>query len=371
MTNRSNAHALLFSLLAAGCTGAPPVGDQVEPIIGGTNDTGDPGVVLVRASDNSGYSLCTGEVVSPHVVMTAAHCTDPAEVGNNETFDVFIGSDFNGTEGQDPTKFLAVQATHYNAAFNTNQLDNGQDVGVVILQNATTITPLTMNSTALTQSLIGQTITLVGFGNNNGQQGTGAGQKRTTTTPLTSYDSNFVNFGTSTHNTCQGDSGGPAFMTIGGAQVIVGITSFGPSGCTGGSTDTRVDTVAAPYIDPYIQMYDPPNTSPPDMAEPPADLAKAASPDLAGTGTGGGGGNGGGNNGNGGGGLGGGGNGNGGADNGNGGSTMPLTGGGDTPNGRVSGGCAMAGHADGAGALYLMLLALGALVSSRRGRARY
>ena len=374
MKTRNPVRALLLLLVCSGCTQLAPVGSQADPIIGGTTDTADPGVVLIRASDSQGYSLCTGEIVSPHVVMTAAHCTDPSEVGNNETFEVFIGSDMNGSEGQDPSKWLAVQATDFNQNFDSQSLGSGNDVGVVILQNATTITPLAMNSTALTQSLIGQTIRLVGYGNNNGQQGTGAGLKRVTTTPLTNYNSLFVNFGTSTRNTCQGDSGGPAFMTIGGTEVIVGVTSFGPAGCTGGSTDTRVDTVAAAFIDPYIQQYDPPNASPPDMAQaPPPDLAQApgASPDLAtGGGGNGGGGNGGGGNGNGGGGSGGGGNGNGGGGNGNGGSPMMLNGGGDTPTGRQSGGCSMTGRAAGAGALYFTLLALIVIVR-RRGRERY
>jgi V8-like Glu-specific endopeptidase len=372
MANRSTTgvFSIAVAVACAGCVRVEPIATQAQPIIGGTTDTGDPGVVLIRASDNQGYSLCTGEIVSPHVVMTAAHCTDPAEVGSGVTFEVFIGSDMNGAEGQDPSKWLAVQATDYNQSFNSNNVTQGNDVGVVVLKSATTITPLAMNTTAMSQSLVGQTIRIVGFGNNNGTQGTGAGTKRQTTTPLSSFDSQFVNFGTSTHDTCQGDSGGPAFMTIGGVEVIVGVTSFGPSGCAGGATDTRVDTVAAPWIDQYIQKYDPANSAPPDMAQPPApaDMTQPPAPaDLSDNNSGGNpngnqgdlavGGN---NN-----------NGNGNNQNGDGGPIHLSGNGSGEGSGRLVGGCAMGvgGRAALGGAIYFVLLTL--VVLRRRGRARY
>jgi uncharacterized protein (TIGR03382 family) len=90
-----------------------------------------------------------------------------------------------------------------------------------------------------------------------------------------------VNFTDPNHGTCNGDSGGPAFMTLGGVEVIVGITSFGDSNCTQGS-DTRVD-VFGTFVDTYVQMFDPVATPPP----PPPDMTPAPSPGVdGGTGTG-------------------------------------------------------------------------------------
>lgn len=390
-------------LLIAGCSQPIPVGSEGEPIIGGTNDTGDPGVVMVRATQSNGYALCSAEVVSPHVIMTAAHCVSPAELGGSATFDVFIGSDMNGSQGNDPSMWLATQATHYNSKFNGNNLNNGQDVAVVILSQPTSITPLVMNRTALTNSDVGQTIRIVGFGVNSGNdtQGNSAGTKRQTTTPLTSYSTNFVQFGTATHDTCEGDSGGPAFMTLNGTEVIVGITSFGYQGCGGGATDTRVDTISVPFVDPYIAQFDPGFTNgaptpPPDMAQPapPPDLSTGGTGGNGGVGGNGGnggtGGNGGiggtGGNGNGGaggnGGTGGvGGNGNGGAggnggNNGNGGSGG-AGGNGDDPgsstttNRPSASGCSIVTthEASPSSALVLLLLGLAALVT-RRKRSR-
>ncbi len=70
--------ALFFAF--AGCGAPPTVGERTQPIINGSTDPGDNAVVLVAAQvpGSMNASLCTGEIVSPHVVLTAAHCVDPS-----------------------------------------------------------------------------------------------------------------------------------------------------------------------------------------------------------------------------------------------------------------------------------------------------
>jgi secreted trypsin-like serine protease len=244
-------------VLLAACE-AIPVGSTASAIIGGQTTTADPAVVLLVASGTQGQAFCTAEIVSPHVLMTAAHCVDPNEVGN-ATFSVFLGSDINGSQANQSNLWIDVSATHHDSSFDPQYLDNGHDVGVAILSQAAPVVPIAMNRTPLTQAMLGQPLRLVGYGISSGNDSTGqsAGIKRVVTTPLSDYDSKFIDFGTSTQGTCEGDSGGPAFLTINGAEVIVGITSFGPYGCQGGSTDTRVDTIGVPFVDGYIQQLDP------------------------------------------------------------------------------------------------------------------
>ena len=67
----------------------------------------------------------------------------------------------------------------------------------------------------------------VGYGLDNATTQTGGGIKRATTTTLTDHTSLLLHFSDGTHETCNGDSGGPAFMTIGGRETIVGLTSYG------------------------------------------------------------------------------------------------------------------------------------------------
>ncbi len=251
--------AVVF-LLLSGCMQSPEVDVQTDRIIGGTRTTGDPGVVLLVASFGNGYSMCTAEVVSAHVVMTAAHCVDPSETGPVQRFDIFLGDDFDDAQqSADPKLWIKVKETHFDPKFDGQQLGNGHDVAVVILDKPSAIPPLRLNHTPLSQAHMGQPIRLVGYGVINGWTQQGSGKKRVTSTPLTDYDQSFITFGDSQKGTCQGDSGGPAFMMIGGVEQIVGVTSFGDQGCQQGGWDTRVDTIGAPFVDPYIAMHDPPS----------------------------------------------------------------------------------------------------------------
>ena len=260
----------LAVMLGAGCAGSVDGGPPPEtdaPIIGGQTDTGDPSVVIVFAQENGSQqgSLCTASVIAPTVLLTAAHCVAPSEVGSNVTFSAFLGSDFNGA-GQ----WLAVKETHFDQAFNPNNLNGGHDVGIVILAQPVSLTPLPYNRTS-PSALAGKAVRLVGYGVNNGQAQTGAGIKRQVTTTLDSVSSLLLKIGNSSQGTCQGDSGGPAFMNVGGVETIVGITSFGAVGCGDGGHDTRIDLYAS-FIDQYVNAAGsppPPASNPPPSNNPP------------------------------------------------------------------------------------------------------
>ncbi len=250
---------------------APPLetsstGSVQQGIIGGTTDSGDPSVVLVVATKGkSEQAFCTGEVVSPHVVLSAAHCVDPDTLGSTGfTFQIFLGNNINdSTQQQTASNFVDVSETHFNSLFDPSQVDSGNDISVLITKTALPVPSLPMNRTALDPSMVGQNLRLVGYGINSGtdSQGSTAGTKRQTSSPLKMYDSLLINYGTSTHNTCEGDSGGPAFLTINGTEVIAGITSFGDKTCKQSGYDTRIDVFAASFVDPYIAANDPQGNS--------------------------------------------------------------------------------------------------------------
>src|SRR5204862_5661803 len=71
--------ALGLSLSTFGCVVGSDAGKSDEDIIGGTVDNGDPSVVQIRFSvatpQGLGESECTGTVISPNAILTAAHCT--------------------------------------------------------------------------------------------------------------------------------------------------------------------------------------------------------------------------------------------------------------------------------------------------------
>jgi len=127
---RSSLGALLV-LGSLGCEAAkpeeapPPTVETVAPIIGGETDKGDPSVVAVYAQQlgaTSGF-LCTGSIIAPTIVLTAAHCVSPSETGADARFVVLTATDINKRGGQQ----LAVREVHANPRWSANNLENGHD----------------------------------------------------------------------------------------------------------------------------------------------------------------------------------------------------------------------------------------------------
>ncbi len=239
------------ALLGLGCTAPSASDSESSAIIGGTTDKKDPAIIALFAQvpGSSEGSLCTAELIAPTVLLTAAHCVLPSEVGKGAEFIAITSYDFNTATSSET---VAVKETHYDSSFDINSPENGYDVGIAILEKPLSITPLAYNQKALAQSVVGENVRLVGYGNSNGAKGTGSGIKRTTTAAIDSLSTRLIEIGSTKHETCNGDSGGPALMTIDGVETIIGTTSYGDSECTGGGYDTRVDKYAA-FIGQYAK----------------------------------------------------------------------------------------------------------------------
>jgi len=210
-----------------------------QSIIGGNTDNGDPCVVAVFAARNltsTDGSLCTGTVIGPHTVLTAAHCLAAQPLGTIQVISIL-----SGTTATLPG--IVASSFMFDPSWNPNDLFSGHDIGVVHTTN--TLPFPVCGRGAVNTSLL---VRLVGYGSNT-HADTGAGTKRQVTTNIVDFDDLLILDGNSNQQTCHGDSGGPAFQTINGQEVVVGVTSFGSdrsltSVCFDGAFHDRVDAFA-------------------------------------------------------------------------------------------------------------------------------
>jgi secreted trypsin-like serine protease len=247
---------LLTTSLLAACMGPPRKAFQMtqQPLIGGTTDSGDSSVVALLATTNQGQALCTSSLIAPTVLLTAAHCVDPSETGSGARFDVVQGT--NAQFGSQPTGNSIVSETHYDTAFDSNQLQNGHDIGIVILTHPLPLPTIPFNKSPVDQSMIGQPARLIGYGLSDAAAQSGAGTKRQLTTTLDDFDNLLLHIGDTGMDSCSGDSGGPALMKINGVETIMGVTSFGNQDCSGGGYYTRIDDYTS-FIDQYLPACTP------------------------------------------------------------------------------------------------------------------
>jgi hypothetical protein len=253
MRSRVHARAALLVFVASCQAPNPELLTLQQAIVGGSTTTGDPAVPAIYIIQGEYViAMCTGTLISPRVVLTAAPCVAPDSGG--DAWAVYFGANVN--DGSDPA-FLAlrdVTAHTYHPSYSPSDIGSGNDLALLQIQDTGPVAPKPINRVPLTAAHVGQPVRLVGFGETGGGGDT-SGIKRQASSVLADYDTLLAYFGASGGNTCQGDSGGPNFMTIGGTEVVVGVTSFGDPGCDEYGAGGRVDRFQA-FIDPWVASHD-------------------------------------------------------------------------------------------------------------------
>jgi hypothetical protein len=247
----------------------------VAAITYGEPDVGEhPYVGLIAFYDSEGEFIwrCSGTLLSPTFMLTAGHCTAPdvdgVPVRARVYFDETIIYDPVLDDYTNPTYYMGTPVTHPN--YDWSQLPEHYDIGVVLMDSP--VPGITEFGELPTQGIMDEVgsksakrkviVTSVGYGVNDLHPDEISLRTRY---QAQSFLINLINAYTdgwnimssnnpgqwtgsedyTTGGTCFGDSGGPVFLGDSESDLVVGITSFGNSGCAGADFSWRVDIQAS------------------------------------------------------------------------------------------------------------------------------
>jgi len=258
-------------------------------ITGGEPDgNGHPNVAMIVFYQPDGRFRCSATLVSPTVLVTAAHCTDGVRGKTLVTFesvaptapraaddagDGISATGYTYAPGTAPAPWLTGTPHAHPLWAGKLQLNNLHDVGVVVLDQPDTATPATLPPENYLDGLSSgrgglnkETFTVVGYGiffekpSEGPQKPTEVSDRtrRVTTAVGQNVSSQTLKLAENEKDSragggsCFGDSGGPVFHN----GLIVGDTSFGASQfCRSAGGYYRLDTAdARSFLANYVAV---------------------------------------------------------------------------------------------------------------------
>lgn len=206
---------LLLSLCLVGCSTEPKPASDLK-IVGGAvvNDPTDAAMASTVALMANGGAFCTGTLIGPNHVVTAAHCIDGSS-------DIQLGY------GTNPQPIPGVTVTLARA--HPSWTSGPSDVAVLAFDGSLPNGLKPVRIAPMVGIADGVGVLLAGYGV-TGESRNGGGILRKVNARIKAFDASVGEFemqeGLGT-GSCYGDSGGPAYVQSASGLTVIGATSRG------------------------------------------------------------------------------------------------------------------------------------------------
>ncbi len=237
------------------------VGQRRDGVIGGQKDSRFPAVGALTVA---GRTFCTGTLITPRFVITAAHCVVAAKGYRGRGASVKFRIDWpTGVGNNFKTSYYDIDKMETHPQYARTRAGIQNDLGYLVLKSGVpNLQPMPLLRQAMSPSWVGKKAFFIGYGliqttprriSPNRKYSVEITIRKVLNDRFQTYDKG--------KSICSGDSGGPALFKLNGKYYLIGVNSYGTgrvSGgqplCDGSGFSFRVDAYLN-WLQPLMNRY--------------------------------------------------------------------------------------------------------------------